>query len=160
MTTNIFLVLVSLGLCGFSGYNLQLGLRALIAHQNLRNAIQSVRAQRWDLLVAFVRERSLKLRFFNQRYIILIGLEAREKLQSPDVATWRQMVADDQILRLHYPQIAGRDSKEIEAYLVTQYLNDVTLIPVAKAQWLWGSGTLIFIGGLFLLIFALAALNK
>ena len=70
------------------------------------------------------------------------------------------MVADDQILRLHYPQIAGRDSKEIEAYLVTQYLNDVTLIPVAKAQWLWGSGTLIFIGGLFLLIFALAALNK
>src|SRR5580692_12945173 len=94
------LILGGVAVSIFSAVMLQTGLRSMIAHVNIRKAVSSIRAERWDLLVRVIGESSLKWRFYNRPYMIVVGMKAREKLNSGDLASWRARIDQNKTLEL------------------------------------------------------------
>jgi hypothetical protein len=138
----------------------QVGLRSIIAHQCIRNAIAWIRAESWDLLIMFTTFPGLKWRFYQRRYMTLVGLEVRKKLNTSDVDLYLKKVGQDQVLRLHAERLSGKGSKELEEYLITQYQNDTTLLSPVNAIYLVLVSTIGFAIALTTVAYGVAQLQR
>jgi len=154
----ILIALIGLAAAALGSLFLQIGLRCLIAHRMIYQTIAAIRSQSWDLLVAYTSESSIRWRFFDRRYMRLIGLAAREKLSMPDAAKWRQKVDQDQILRLHAAGLDGKRDDELENYLITQYSNDVSMPTTLRALVIWLGGSVTLCAGIVISVYAIAQL--
>jgi hypothetical protein len=129
----VFFVIIGGVLTAFACYFWQYSLRTIIAHQCIRKAVGYIRAQQWGALAKILSRRSSRWRFMGRNYMLVIGYAARRWLASADLLQWQMTIDADPVLRLHAAQLEGKDSAKIEEYLITQYSNDVGLLPIWNA---------------------------